>query len=261
MVRGIARFAVACGVGTGAWLGSGLSAEAVIIKTTNAGDVAAFSAGMLVEHFEPGLNGAALGSYDPNQPVAPDTHFSSRDSATSPTFHSGGASLRPGHNPDAHLHRPAERRFRRSVSSPNVAAPCDLATELPWNFGFMVVIVFPGIVARVGFWVTHGTVDLNLRDRQGNGLATCDATVTGTAGSSSISRGASDIAVAAITLSAAATPSPSTTSCTPSPPEPSGPAPPRGGRARAGGGVRAAPADPTHRRPTRPPARARGRRA
>jgi hypothetical protein len=205
MGRGIARFALGCCVGVGAWLGSALSAQAVIIKTTNAGDVAAFSAGMNVEHFEPGLNGAALGSYDPNQAVAPDTHFSSRDSATSPTFHSGGAS--PGDpvgNPGTPICivSPSAGISADLVSSPNVAAPCDLATELPWNFGFMEVIFFPGNVERVGFWVTHGTVDLNLRDRQGSNLTTGDVTVTGTAGEFiGISRGDSDIAVAAITLS------------------------------------------------------------
>jgi len=188
-----------------AWLGSGLPAEALILQTTNAGEVATFSAGMNVEHFEPGLNGAALGSYDPNQAIDPSTLFSSRDSATSPTFHSGGAS--PGNpvgNPGTPICivSPSAGISGDLVSSPNVAAPLALKSELPWDSGFMEVIFFPGNVERVGFWVTHGTVELNLRDRQGSNLTTGDVTVTGSEGQFiGISRGTSDIAVAAITLS------------------------------------------------------------
>jgi predicted flap endonuclease-1-like 5' DNA nuclease len=205
MGRGIARLAIGCSLGVGAWLGSPLPSDALILQTTNAGDVATFSAGMNVEHFEPGLDAAALGSYDPNQPIDPSTLFSSRDGTTSPTFHSGGAS--PGDpvgNPGQPICivSPSAGISGDLVSSPNVAAPIDLGSQLPWNFGFMEVIFFPGNVERLGFWITHGSVRLDLRDRQGNNLTTGEVTVTGNEGEFiGISRGASDIAVAALTLS------------------------------------------------------------
>jgi hypothetical protein len=178
-------------------------AGALVVKTTNAGEAAAFAAGLTVEAFEPGLNGAALGSYDPNQLVDPSTLFSSRDPATSPTFHSGGAS--PGDpigNPGTPIVivSPSAGIGGDLVSYPNVAAPADIGTGQPFNFGFMEVIFFPGQVERVGFWVTHGSVRLDLRDRQGNNLTTGDVFVLGTKGEFiGIGRDDADIAVVAIT--------------------------------------------------------------
>jgi hypothetical protein len=69
----------------------------------------------------------------------------------------------------------------------------------------MEVIFFPGNVERVGFWVTHGPVRLDLRDRTGSNLTTGDVTVTGETGEFiGISRGGtSDIAVVALTAQGA----------------------------------------------------------
>jgi hypothetical protein len=178
-------------------------AEATILKTTNAGEVATFSQGMNVESFDD-LTGKALSSYASGQTIEAGSQFSSRDSATEPTFHSGGAS--PGDpvgNPGSPIGivEPSGAIAGDVVSGSNVAAPLVINTEEPWNFGFMEVIFFPGNVERVGFWITHGSVRLDLRDRTGSSLTTGDVEVTGSAGEFiGISRGTSDIADAALVV-------------------------------------------------------------
>jgi len=178
-----------------------LPAQATILKTTNQTQVNDFSNGMNVEDFDD-LTGTALTSYDPGQTILEASRFSSRGSATNPTFHSGGASPNdPVGNPGTPVGviTPSGAIIGDVESGENVAAPLVIGSDEPWNNAFMEVIFFPGNVERVGFWVTHGSVQLTLRNRQGNDL-TGDATVTGDEGEFiGISRdGASDIAVVAL---------------------------------------------------------------
>jgi len=176
-------------------------AHALILQTTNAGQVATFSAGMNVEEFE-GTSGTALSSYATGQLVENGSLFSSLDSATEPTFHSGGASPNdPVGNPGTPIGiiDPSGAIASDVVSGVNVAAPLVISSQQPWNNGFMEVIFFPGLVERLGFWITHGSVTLTLRDRGGLDLVGGDVTVTGNEGEFiGISRGTSDIAVAAL---------------------------------------------------------------
>jgi hypothetical protein len=207
----VARAALRTGawlLGVGALAASPLPALATILQTSSAGEVATFSQGMNVENFDDGLTGEPLTSYDPGQTVAEANRFSSRDSATEPTFHSGGASpSNPVGNPGEPIGiiDPSGGIAGDVESAPNVAAPLRLeggepSTE-PWNNGFMEVIFFPGNVERVGFWITHGSVRLDLRDRSGSNLTTGDVTVTGVEGEFiGISRGTSDISVVALTV-------------------------------------------------------------
>ena len=181
------------------------SAQADIVKTTNQAQVNAFSAGMNVETFDTGVTGTALTSYADGQLILEASRFSSRGSATNPTFHSGGAS--PGDpvgNPGSPIGiiTPSGAIAGDVESGENVAAPLVMFTDEPWNDAFMEVIFFPGNVERVGFWVTHGSVRLDLRDRSGSNLVTGDVTVTGDEGEFiGISRGGtSDIAAVALTV-------------------------------------------------------------
>jgi hypothetical protein len=192
-------------LGFGALLAPSLPALATILQTTNDGEVQTFSAGMNVENFDDGLTGAALSSYATGQQVPGASQFSSRDSATEPTFHSGGASPSdPVGNSGTPIGiiAPSGGISGDVESGPNVAAPLFINSDEPWNNGFMEVIFFPGNVERVGFWITHGSVRLDLRDRTGSNLTTGDVTVTGNEGEFiGISRdGTSDIAVVALTV-------------------------------------------------------------
>ena len=178
-------------------------AHATIVKTTNQSQVNSFSAGMNVETFDTGVTGTALSSYADGQLILEASRFSSRGSATNPTFHSGGASPNdPVGNPGSPIGiiTPSGAIGGDVESGENVAAPLVIFTDEPWNDAFMEVIFFPGNVERVGFWVTHGPVRLDLRDRSGNNLETGDVTVTGETGEFiGISRGGtSDIAVVAL---------------------------------------------------------------
>jgi hypothetical protein len=202
MERRTARWTLACFCGVGALLAGAPEAGALILKTTSQSEVDAFTAGLNFESFEQ-HDGAALGSYDAGQIIDPSTAFSSRDAATSPTFHSGGASPSdPEGNPGTPIAivSPSAGISGDVVSGINVAAPLEINTLNPWNFGFMEVIFFPGNVERVGFWITHGSITLTLRDRQVSDLTTGDVTVTGDEGEFiGISReGTSDIAVAGV---------------------------------------------------------------
>jgi hypothetical protein len=180
------------------------AAQATIVKTTNQSQVNNFSQGMNVEAFDTGVTGTALSSYADGQLILEASRFSSRGSATNPTFHSGGASPNdPIGNPGSPIGiiTPTGAISGDVESGENVAAPLVIATDEPWNGAFMEVIFFPGNVERVGFWVTHGPVRLDLRDRFGSNLTTGDVTVTGETGEFiGISRGGtSDISVVALT--------------------------------------------------------------
>jgi hypothetical protein len=175
-------------------------ALADIINTSKAGQVSAFQAGADVENFDD-LDGTPLSSYAPGQVVAPGSRFSSRDGTEAPTFHSGGGSPNdPVGNPGTPIAiiSPSGAIIGDVESGENVAAPVVINTDEPWNNGFMEVI-FPIEVDKVGFWVTHGTIRLTLRNRSGGDLETGDVEVVGTAGNFiGIERDAQDIAVAAI---------------------------------------------------------------
>ena len=187
--------------GLGALLAFAVPARGTILQTTNAGQVATFSSGMNVEHFE-GTSGTSLSSYATGQLVENGSLFSSLDSTTEPTFHSGGASPNdPVGNPGTPIGivAPSGAISGDVISGVNVAAPLVINSQEPWNNGFMEVIFFPGVVERVGFWITHGSVTLSLRDRGGLDLVGGDVTVTGNEGQFiGISRGTSEIAVAAL---------------------------------------------------------------
>jgi hypothetical protein len=178
-------------------------AQATIVKTTNQSQVDAFSAGMNVESFDTGVTGTALTSYADGQLILEASRFSSRGSATNPTFHSGGASPNdPIGNPGSPIGiiTPSGAIAGDVESGENVAAPLVIFTDEPWNNAFMEVIFFPGNVERVGFWVTKGPVRMDLRARNGSNLETGDVSVIGETGEFiGISRGGtSDIAVVAL---------------------------------------------------------------
>jgi hypothetical protein len=60
-------------------------------------------------------------------------------------------------------------------------------------------VLFPANVSKVGFWLLHGSVTLQLRDSDGNTHTTGDFEVTGTAPTFiGLSRASADIRVAAI---------------------------------------------------------------
>lgn len=173
---------------------------AEILATTNKKQVERFQKGAEVEKFDD-LPAAPFSSYEPNQTIAEASTFSSHDGVTQPTFHSGGGSPNdPVGNPGTPIAivDPAGAIEGDSVSGKNVAAPLVVGELTVWTSGFLEVI-FPAEVAKVGFWMTHGSVTLSLRDRNGAELTTGDFTTVANEGSFvGITRDSADIAVAAL---------------------------------------------------------------
>jgi len=160
--------------------------SALTLITTDAGAVAQFQAGATVEGFDD-LSALTITSYDGGQAVPAANQFSSRNlvTFTSPFFNSGGASFNdPVGNPGTPIGIfDPDGAIAGDVQSPNnVAGPLlgDGSFEA-FNNGFMEVI-FPADVMRVGFWVTHGSITLFLKDSTNTNLATGDVMVSGSAG-------------------------------------------------------------------------------
>jgi hypothetical protein len=168
------------------------------IVTSDPGQVAQFQAGATVQSFD-SLPALTITSYDNGQIVPAANRFSSLDlvTFTSPFFNSGGASFNdPVGNPGTPIgiFDPDGAIAGDVKSANNVAGPLvgDGSFEA-FDNGFMEVI-FPGDVIRVGFWVTHGTITLFLKDSTNTNLATGDVMVTGSAGQFiGIQRDAADV--------------------------------------------------------------------
>lgn len=175
-------------------------ASASILVTTDPAAIAAFQSGATIETFDD-LTAFGITSYGAGQNVSAAESFSSRDGATKPTFHSGGGSFNdPVGNPGTPIGivAPGGTISGDVVSLNNVAAPLVVGTTELFNRGFMEII-FPDDVARVGFWVTHGTISLDLRDDGGTTHTTGDFAVTVTAKQFvGISRDNADVKVAAL---------------------------------------------------------------
>jgi hypothetical protein len=180
-----------------------LPASATILVTTNQSQVNNFSNGTDLEDFE-GLTGTDITNYGAGQTILEASRFSSREPGRLPTFHSGGAT--PGDpvgNPGAPIGivSPTGGIAGDVESGDNVAAPLVIFTDEPFNNGFLEVI-FPEPVDKVGFWVTHGGVSLDLRDVNGSTLTTGDFEATASGGQFvGISRPTADIVVAALIVS------------------------------------------------------------
>jgi hypothetical protein len=174
--------------------------HAAVLVTGDAGAAAAFQAGATIENFDD-LSGLAITSYAAGQTVPGTSQFSSRNGLTMPTFNSGGGS--PGDpvgNPGwpIGIFAPSGGIAGDKVSGNNVAGPLVINSDEAFNFGFLEVIL-PSDGSKVGFWVTHGTVTLTLRDVSAADLTTGDFQVTGSAGQFiGLSRSAADFRVAAL---------------------------------------------------------------
>jgi hypothetical protein len=173
------------------------ASSALTVITTDATAAAQFQAGATVENFDD-LAALTITSYD-TQTVPVGNRFSSRDliTFTSPFFNSGGASFNdPIGNPGVPIGIfDPDGAIAGDVQSPNNVAGALLGDGSfeAFNNGFMEVI-FPADVIRVGFWVTHGTITLFLKDSTNTNLATGDVQVTGSAGQFiGIQRDAADV--------------------------------------------------------------------
>lgn len=185
-------------------VGASSVAHAVIISTTNAGVVSTFQTGAAIETFDT-LSGLIITSYA-SVTVPLGNQFSSRNLANLnlPAFNSGGATFtNPAANPGTRIgiFDPAGGIAAEFRSPNNVAGPLEVGTDLAFGAGFMEVI-FQNPASRVGFWVTHGSVQLILKDTSNTNLALGDVTITGSQGTFiGIDRGVADIG--GITLLAA----------------------------------------------------------
>jgi len=177
-------------------VGASSVAHAVTINTTDAGVVSAFQSGAAIETFDD-LSGLAITSYS-SVAVPVGNQFSSRNLANPnvPAFNSGGATFNnPASNPGTPIgiFDPSEGIAADFHSANNVAGPLEVGSDQAFGSGFMEVI-FQNAASKVGFWVTHGSVTLILKDTSNNNLASGDVTVTGTQGSFiGIDRGVADI--------------------------------------------------------------------
>jgi hypothetical protein len=174
------------------------ASSALTVITTDPNAAAAFQVGATIEGFDD-LAALTITSYAAGQIVPAANQFSSRDltTFTSPFFNSGGASFNdPVGNPGVPIGIfDPDGAIAGDVRSPNnVAGPLvgDGSGEA-FNNGFMEVI-FPADVIRVGFWVTHGSITLFLKDSNNTNLSTGDFQVSGTAGQFiGIQRDAADV--------------------------------------------------------------------
>jgi hypothetical protein len=173
------------------------ASHALVLVTSDPGLVAAFQAGATVESFD-SLQALAITSYASGQTVPPANQFSSSNTAafTAPFFNSGGASFNdPVANPGTPIgiFDPDGGIASEVVSGANVAGPLAGGSDQAFNFGFMEVI-FPADMQRVGLWVTHGTIQMFLKDATNTNLASGDVSATGNAGQFiGISRDAADV--------------------------------------------------------------------
>ena len=171
--------------------------QALVLVTSDPGQVAAFQAGATIESFD-SLPALTITSYASGQTVPPANQFSSSNTAafTAPFFNSGGASFNdPVANPGTPIgiFDPDGGIASEVVSGANVAGPLAGGSDQAFNFGFMEVI-FPSDMQRVGLWVTHGTIQMFLKDATNTNLASGDVSVTGSAGQFiGISRDAPDV--------------------------------------------------------------------
>jgi hypothetical protein len=176
------------------------STQAAVIATTDAGTIAAFQSGATIESFDD-LSALLITSYGAGQTVGAGQQFSTRNGATQPTFHSGGASPNdPVGNPGTPIgiFEPSGGIAGNVASPANVAGPLVINSTEAFNFAVMEVI-FPSQASKVGFWLTSGSVLFQLRDASGNPLTTGDFEVTGTAGQFiGLTRGSADVTVAAL---------------------------------------------------------------
>ncbi|HUF61816.1 MAG TPA: PEP-CTERM sorting domain-containing protein [Verrucomicrobiales bacterium] len=178
----------------------GATSQAALLITSDPAAAAGFMAGTTVENFDD-LTAFVITSYDPGQTIDAGAKFSSRNGATQPTYHSGGASPSdPVGNPGSPvgIFAPQGAIAADVASIANVLGPLVIFTDEPFNNGFLEVI-FPNEAARVGFWVTSGAVSLDLRDDMGLTLTTGDASATVSAGQFvGITRDAPDVKIAAL---------------------------------------------------------------
>ncbi|MEZ4332208.1 MAG: beta-propeller fold lactonase family protein [Myxococcota bacterium] len=177
------------------------AADAGILRTTDAALAAAFMQGASIESFDD-LPAFATSTYAAGQTLDPSARFNTRDGVAQPTFNSGGGTFSdPVGNPGVPIAivRPTGAIASDVVSPDRVAAPVVTNDPLqPFANGFIEVF-FPDGASRVGFWVTHGEVSLNVFDRAGMGFTNGDATTTAIAGEFvGIDRGAREIGIASI---------------------------------------------------------------
>lgn len=178
-----------------------ISSLAEVVKTTDPEVAAAFMAGASIERFDD-LDASFLDDYGPGQTIDPDGRFNTRDGTTQPTFNSGGGSLSdPVGNPGTPIgiFRPRGPIAADLVSPSHVAGPLVVTDDTqPFNGGFIEVF-FVEDVARVGFWVTHGSLALTLLDGEGLSFDSGDALLTATEGEFvGIDRGEAEIGLAAM---------------------------------------------------------------
>jgi hypothetical protein len=196
------RFAAA------AWiLGSVAAAHAATINTSNAAAITAFQTGATIETFDSGLTGLVVTSYTPVV-VPVGSQFFSRNinDPNVPSFNSGGASfLNPASNPGTPVgvFNPEGGIAADVTSQTNVIGPLGLdigaGPGLGFALGAFMEVRFVNPVSTVGFQVTHGSLQLILKDINNSNLLAPDASVNGTAGNFiGISRAAADIGGATI---------------------------------------------------------------
>jgi len=177
-------------------VGASSVAHALSINTTDPGVISTFQTGAAIETFDT-LAGLTITSYA-SVAVPAANQFSSRNLANPnlPAFNSGGATFaNPAGNPGTPIgiFDPAEGIAADFHSANNVAGPLEVGSDQAFGTGFMEVI-FQTPVSKVGFWVTHGGVQLILKDINNQNLVIGDVTVTGSQGNFiGIDRGVADI--------------------------------------------------------------------
>ncbi len=207
------------------------AAQAAVLTTSNAGDIAAFQVGATVETFDgiAGITAVSISDYTVVD-ITGTTALFTKNPAGAAFFNSGGASFNdPVGNPGTPIGiaSPSGGIIGDVFSGKNVAGPLGVVSPpfALFDPGAFMEVIFPTGVSKVGLYVTHGSLQLILKDLNNSNIATGDASGTAAAGQFlGITRGSADIRGVTIIGSGAFTIDDftyGTTGSTPSVPEPS----------------------------------------
>jgi hypothetical protein len=175
-------------------------AQAVVLKTGNVTQINAFKGGATVETFDSiaGITAVPITSYNALD-ISGTSALFTKNPAGAAYFNSGGATFSdPASNPGTPIGiaAPSGGIAGDVFSGKNVAGPLGVVAppEVLFDVGAFMEVIFPTAVSKVGLFVTHGSIQLILKDLNNSNIATGDASGTAVAGEFlGIDRGVADI--------------------------------------------------------------------
>jgi hypothetical protein len=187
MTTNLTRFlTIPCRLSLALILGLVPAAQAVVLTTGDTGQITAFQTGATVETFDniAGITAVNISNYDPID-IGGTTALFNKNPATSAFFNSGGASFNdPVGNPGTPIGiaAPSGGISGDVFSGANVAGALGVVSTTLFEAGGFMEVIFPTAVSKVGLYVTHGSIQLILKDLDNLNIATGDASGTASKG-------------------------------------------------------------------------------